>query len=105
MTVDITFRFKLKSEIADQYCSDLPPILVDTAAREGFESIRVVRSNDDPSHILMIERWRTLEDYENYIAWRTGRGDLDDFIAQLDGEPVLEVWPSLVADLKPPSAS
>ena len=105
MTVDITFRFKLKPDIADQYCVELPTILVDTAAYEGFESIRVVRRNDDPSHILMIQKWRTFEDYENYIAWRRGRGDLDDFIDKLDGEPVLEVWPSLVADLKPPLAS
>ncbi len=105
MTVDITFRFKLKPDIANQYCSELPAILIDTAAREGFESIRVVRRSDDPSQILMIERWRTLADYENYIGWRRERGDLDDFAEQLDGEPLLEVWSSPVADLKPPTSS
>ena len=99
MAIDITFRFKLKPDIADAYCAGLPEILEDTAKRPGFEAIKVVRNKEDPTVVLMIERWESEQAYQDYIAWRTERGDIAGFIAVLDGEPELAIWPAVVADL------
>ena len=99
MAVDITFRFKLKPDLADAYCASLPQILEDTARRPGFEAIKVVRNKEEPTRVLMIERWESEQAYHDYIAWRTERGDIAAFTAVLDGEPTLEVWPAVVADL------
>ncbi len=99
MAVDITFRFRLKPELADAYCAGLPQILEGTARRPGFEAIRVVRNKEEPTLVLMIERWESEEAYHDYIAWRTERGDIAAFTAVLDGEPVMEVWPAVVTAL------
>lgn len=95
--VTITFDFRLQPEAVGPFLQGVPMLLQSTAQTEGFRSIRVVQSKDDPARIMFIERWDSEEAYRNYIAWRTERGDMDAF-AQAVVSAETTVWPNLIVE-------
>jgi quinol monooxygenase YgiN len=52
----------------------LAGILAQTAAFEGNEGNETLVDLNDPGHITVIERWRSVEDDNAYRAWRAGEG-------------------------------
>ena len=95
--VTITFDFRLKPEAAGPFLQGAPMLLQATTQAEGFRSIRVVQSKDDPMRIMFIERWDSEEAYRKYIAWRTERGEMDGF-AQAVVSAETTVWPNLIVE-------
>ena len=95
--VTITLAMTLKPEVVDAFCAGLPESIKDTQQRPGFRSIQVVRNQEDPNHLLFVESWESEQDYHDYIAWRTERGDMDRMPDMLASAPKLDVWPSVVA--------
>ncbi|CAN5390189.1 hypothetical protein BH09ACT6_BH09ACT6_17030 [soil metagenome] len=66
----------------------LTAILAQTTAFEGNEGAETLTDLNDPGHITVIERWRSIEDDTAYRAWRAGDGasKLGDILA---GRPTL----------------
>jgi quinol monooxygenase YgiN len=58
--------------------------LPDTRAFEGCESITVHRAHEDANRIVLVERWRSHDDYVKYLEWRSTRGSL---VGQYQAEP------------------
>jgi quinol monooxygenase YgiN len=59
---------------ADEMVEVLRGSLGDTRARPGCESVTVHRGQDQPTTILLVERWATRADDDAYRAWRAGEG-------------------------------
>ena len=59
----------------------------DTRSYDGCIDVYATRNQDNPNHFLLVETWESRAKYENYLAWRTERGDMDNMAAVLDGEP------------------
>ena len=97
---DLTFTLevKMKPEAVEGFCAGLTAMLYDTKRRPGCLAVRVVRDPAEPTTLLFVERWESREAYDNYIAWRAERGEMDSFGAMLAGEPVMRWWPELVAE-------
>ena len=95
--VTITFSMKLKPEAAGAVKGGLPEMIKDTAKRPGFRRISIVESKDDPNEIMLIEVWESEKAYNDYIAWRTDRGDMDQVAGALSAPPVMRVWPKVIA--------
>lgn len=95
--VTITFEFRLKPEAVQPFLQGAPMLFQGTAEAPGFRGIRVVQNKDDPTLIMFIERWDSEEDYRNYVAWRTERGEMDAF-AQAVVSAETRVWPKLVIE-------
>ena len=74
--VTVTLEFIFNPGICDGFCATLPEMLKDTATRPGFRNIRVVRHKDDADRVLLIEQWDSEKHYQDYVAWRTERGDM-----------------------------
>jgi quinol monooxygenase YgiN len=78
---------KCRARDTDALREFLHGLLPGTRAHTGCESIEVYQSADDAKEFLLIERWTSDSDYDNYSAWRRDRGDLIDFARHLDGTP------------------
>jgi quinol monooxygenase YgiN len=95
--VIISMDLHIKPEMLEGFCTSIPEMIKDTAKRPGFVGIHIVQHKDDTTRVLFVERWETEQAYHDYIAWRTERGDMDNFGQQLAAAPKLEVWPTIVA--------
>ena len=95
--VTITFSMKLKPEAAGAVKGALPDMIKDTAKRPGFRRISIVENKEDPNELLFVEVWESEKAYNDYIAWRTDRGDMDQVAATLAAPPVARIWPKVVA--------
>jgi len=45
----------------------------------------VHQDQDSPETIVLIEQWASREHQLDYLAWRQGQGDIERFLALLDG--------------------
>lgn len=95
--VTVTLSLKLKEEAADGFCAGMSGSIKETQKRPGFRAIRIIRHKEDPTRVLLIEDWDAEQDYHDYIAWRTERGDMKGFPDIQAAPPVLDIWPTPVA--------
>jgi quinol monooxygenase YgiN len=95
--VTITLVLNFKPEATAPFCAALPEMLKDTKKFPGFQSIRIMKHKTDANQVIFIEEWNSEEDYMKYIAWRTGRGDMNAMTTALASPPKMEVWPTVVA--------
>ncbi len=61
--------------IAPDRLADAPRFLSETLAATrawpGNEGIEALVDDADPGHILVVEKWATTQDHDDYAAWRT----------------------------------
>lgn len=91
--VTILLTLDIKPEFVDAFCEGLPAMLKDTATRPGFRNIRVVRAGNK---LTFVELWDSEATYDDYLAWRAARGDMESLGSMLNGMDKT-VWPTLVA--------
>jgi quinol monooxygenase YgiN len=96
--VTITFELRLKPEAVSGFLQGIPHLIKETSEFEGFKTIRVVQHRDDPTRVLFVELWANEKAYQNYIAWRTERGDMDN-VARLANSVEVNVWPNLIVQV------
>jgi quinol monooxygenase YgiN len=96
--VTITLVLNFKPEATAPFCASLAEMLKDTKKFSGCRSVRIMKHKTDANQVIFIEEWNSEEDYMKYIAWRTGRGEMDGMAAALASPPKMEVWPILIAD-------
>lgn len=94
--VMVTLELDVKPEVIDAMCAGLPDMIKDTATRPGFIEIRIVRQPGS-NRVFFVERWASEQAYNDYIAWRTERGEMEGFAASLNSPPQMTVWPVTVA--------
>jgi quinol monooxygenase YgiN len=87
MSTFVVLECQAKPDKVDEVKNFLRKVLPDTRAYEGFESLVVHQSQEDPTSLMMYEQWSTRPNYEAYLAWRTETGALDEFVAMLAGPP------------------
>ena len=93
--VMVTLDLDVKPEVIEAMCAGLPDMIKDTAQRPGFIEIRIVRL-PGTNRVLFVERWASEQAYNDYIAWRTERGDMDGFADGLNSPPSITIWPVTV---------
>ena len=67
-------------------------LLPDTRNNDGCQSVEVTTNLDDSDNLVLVERWTTRQHYENYLAWRQQRGDLDRLAGTLAGPPSIRYF-------------
>jgi len=87
MSMKVVLEFQTTADQVDAVKDLLRTVLPDTRGYDGFESLTVHQSDDDPTSFLIWEQWATRGDYEAYLAWRTETGVLDKLLAMLTGPP------------------
>lgn len=98
--VVVTVSWTIKPESADSFVAMVGGMFEETKLKEGFRNIRLLRSDADSHHFTLIEEWDEAQNYHDYIAWRTARGDFDGLASMVTGQPQIGVW-----DLTPLAAA
>jgi len=89
MSVDVILDLQVSPENREELLSVLTAMLPDTRAYKGFINIAVTSNEDDIHNIVVLEQWQQRSDHENYMAWRTERGDIDKLASLLSSPPIL----------------
>ena len=67
-----------------EYLKTILPMLKDTRAFEGCESVEAYTDEDQPDMVFLWEKWASRELQEAYLAWRIETGtlaEMDRFMA------------------------
>jgi quinol monooxygenase YgiN len=89
MSVDIILDLHVNPENREELLSFFSSILPDTRAYMGCQNITVTSNEDNLHNIVILEKWNQRSDYENYMAWRTERGDIEKIASLLASPPNL----------------
>lgn len=72
-----TLSLTLRDEAVADGMRVLDRILAEVRSFAGCEGVEILVDVDDPTRILIIERWASLEDDLAYLQWRAGEGKVD----------------------------
>ena len=92
MAVTVLLELKAQADKVDALIQTFKEILPDTRAYDGFVSIEVVKNQDEPTDIVLIEKWQSRGHYEKYLAWRTETGAMEAVGAMVAGPPSIRYY-------------
>jgi quinol monooxygenase YgiN len=75
---------QLKADSLETAHKVIHATLTDTRARPGCLGVEVLVDADDPTHLIALERWESIEHDQAYRAWRRtpeGASDLGSILA------------------------
>ena len=70
MTITSLLELRLKPEALDTAPAVITETLEATRAFQGCLGVDVLRDTADAAHVVVVERWASLEDDDAYRAWR-----------------------------------
>ena len=73
VTVDLFVDPERQDELLKVFGAAFP----DTRRYEGCEEITAFVDQDQPGHLLLVERWARRADHESYLEWRRETGMFD----------------------------
>lgn len=85
MSTTFILELQVRPDAVDDALKLFTDILDDTRAFDGCEGIEVLQDADDPSTIVLIERWASREHHARYNDWRKERGDMAPLAAAIVG--------------------
>lgn len=87
MSFNMLLKLNTLPEKADALEAFFARILPETRTFEGCQWIDLYRVSATPHSFILIEEWKSVEDYQQYVAYRTSRGEADE-MASLLAEPI-----------------
>ncbi len=75
MSVVVIGELQFTAESAAEGVAALRSLLPDTRAFDGCITVRLLVSQDDPSHAVLVEEWESRGQYEGYLKWRGAQRD------------------------------
>jgi quinol monooxygenase YgiN len=87
MTCIVIFKATEKRGTGMQLAETFRALLPDTRNKDGCQGVEVTTNLDNPDNLFLVERWATRKHYEDYLAWRQQRGDIDKLAGALAGPP------------------
>lgn len=90
--VTVTVAWAIKPGFADTFVETYRGMFAETRLREGFRNVRLLRSNADPSHFLLIEEWDGVQNFHDHAQFRTRSGDMKKLLAMTVSPPQLGIW-------------
>ncbi|TFD48925.1 hypothetical protein E3T55_12850 [Cryobacterium frigoriphilum] len=74
MALTVLLDLRLKADTLAAAPAMLREILSDTRAFDGCLGVDVLVDADDAAHLILLERWASVEADAVYRAWRAGTG-------------------------------
>jgi len=88
MTLTVLLDLHLTAEGVQRAPAMLREILTDTRAFDGCLGVDVLGDTDDPTHLILWERWASTEADAAYRTWRSGAG-ASNLASLLTGAPLV----------------
>jgi quinol monooxygenase YgiN len=77
MSVLATADLFIKPDRVAELLELLRAALPDTRSFAGCERLDVFADQDEPGHVLLVEKWAQRADHEKYLGWRQETGMFD----------------------------
>lgn len=74
MAVTVLLALQAQPDKADELVELFRRILPETRAYDGCGGVEVMRNQDDPTDVLLIERWASREHFDRYARFRNEDG-------------------------------
>ncbi|NRB17864.1 MAG: antibiotic biosynthesis monooxygenase [Rhodobacteraceae bacterium] len=87
MSIIVIVELQVKRDHLNQVHPLFTSLLPQTRNSEGNEGVTVHRDQDNPTSIILIEKWACREQYETYNCWRAKQGDLETLARLLQSPP------------------
>ena len=81
MSVLAMMTVKVKSEYKADFENWFKEETKHTRGFEGCNSVTIHRDQTNPNHMLFLGDWDSRQHHENYLAWRSERGDMEKLMA------------------------
>jgi quinol monooxygenase YgiN len=92
MTCTVIFEANAKNGNGVQLLETFRALLPNTRNKDGCQGVEVTTNLDNADNLVLVERWATRKHYENYLAWRQQRGDIDKLAQALAGPPSIRYF-------------
>jgi quinol monooxygenase YgiN len=83
---------ELQTDRGDDVKKFFRDVLPDTRGFEGFETLSIAQSDDDPASFVLVEQWASRASLEAYLAWRMETGVLNELVSMVKGAPSIRVF-------------
>lgn len=90
--ITVTVAWNIKPEVANAFVETLRGMFPETRLHKGFRNIRLLQSDVDPNHFVLIEEWDEAQDFHDYVRFRTERGETAGLLAMTVSLPQMGVW-------------
>src|SRR5271154_14765 len=90
--ITVTVAWIIKPELANAFVETLRGMFPETRLHKGFRNIRLLRSDLDPDHFVLIEEWDEAQNFQDYVQSRTDRGETAGLRAMPVSPPQMGVW-------------
>ncbi|MGI4748426.1 MAG: putative quinol monooxygenase [Janthinobacterium lividum] len=92
-TVTVTVAIDVRPESLETIVTMIPELLAEMLTRPGALSSRALQNPADPTKLLFVDEFESVEAATSYFAWRGDRGDVDRMGLLLSAPPKVDVWP------------
>ncbi len=86
MSVIVFLELQVKSDQIDELKRYLENALKDTRVFHGCHGVEVTCNQDESTNFVLVQKWETRQLYEEYVAWRDERGDLEKLVSFTSSE-------------------
>jgi quinol monooxygenase YgiN len=90
--ITVNVAWIIKPELANAFVEALRGMFPEIRLHKGFRNIRLLRSDLDPNHFMLIEEWDEAQNFHDYVQFRTERGETAGLLAMTAGTPQLGIW-------------
>jgi quinol monooxygenase YgiN len=98
--VIVTVTFPIKPDCAERFVEALSGMFPVTRTRDGFRNIRLLKSQTEPNHFVLIEEWDAAQNFYDYAQFRVETGDTAMLMDMTSAPPQMGLY-----DLKPLAAA
>ena len=92
MSVSVLLEGVLKEGLVNEFVEIGKGAYPVTRAYDGCQGINLTLNVDDPKNYVMTEVWDSKEHYEQYLAFRTEDGTVDNITGMSEEGPVIRIF-------------
>lgn len=85
MSTTFILELSLRPEGVDDALKLFGDILGDTRAFDGCEGVEIFQDADDPTTLVLVEKWVSRDHHARYTDWRRERGDMKAIAGHIVG--------------------
>jgi quinol monooxygenase YgiN len=90
MSIMVKFELSVQSNKVAEFKQFFERILQGTRDFSGNEGAKIAYCAEDETKVVLIEYWKSKEDFDHYLNWRKDIGDFDTLGSMLAVEPDIQ---------------
>ncbi|WP_422090881.1 putative quinol monooxygenase [Tenacibaculum ovolyticum] len=92
MEIMVKFELLAQEQQSEKIKHFFEKILQDTRSFNGCNAAQVSRLEQEPNKIILIEYWKSNDQFQKYLSWRKEIGDFNTLGSMLKEEPNIQIY-------------